>query len=78
MKEQVTLRLYEDATLPAEKSGGRYQPDDLKGWEVERGDTVALTEDNGGRVFGVIDTIGEAQTDANGKRFRLAVLWTQD
>lgn len=78
MKEQVTIRLFEDPTHPTERQGGRYQPDDLKGWQVDRGDTIALTEDDGGRVFGVVDSVGEPQTGPDGKSFRLAVLWTQD
>ncbi len=79
MKEQITLRLYEDPSVPTCRDGGRYHPDDLKGWDASRGDTVALSEDDGGRVFGVLDSIEEeVHTDDQGKRYKLASAWIQD
>ncbi|MEM7626360.1 MAG: hypothetical protein AAF333_12250 [Planctomycetota bacterium] len=79
MKEQVTIRLYEDPSVPSCCHAGRYEPDDLKGWDVGRGDTVPLTEKLGGRVFGVIDHVDdEVHTDEQDQRYKLAVLWTQD
>ncbi|MEO0515046.1 MAG: hypothetical protein AAF086_07105 [Planctomycetota bacterium] len=79
MKEQITLRLYEDPKVPTCRDGGRYHPDDLKGWDVSRGDTVPLTEDHGGRVFGVVDSVDDdIHTDQDGKRYKLASAWIQD
>jgi len=79
MKEQITLRLYEDPDVPTCRHSGRYHPDDLRGWDVSRGETVALTEDNGGRVFGVFDAVGdEVHTDGQGQRYKLASAWIQD
>lgn len=79
MKEQITLRLYENPAVPTCRDGGRYHPDDMKGWDLSRGETIPLTEDNGGRVFGVIDSVEEeARTDEEGHRYKLAVAWIQD
>lgn len=79
MKEQVTLRLYEDPNVPTCRDSGRYHPDDLKGWGVGNGDSVPLTEDHGGRVFAVIDKVAdEIHTDDNGRRYKLATAWIQD
>lgn len=79
MKEQITLRLYEDPDVPTCRDGGRYHPDHLPGWDFGRGDSVPLTEDNGGRVFAVLDSVDdEIHTDDGGKRYKLAVAWIQD
>ena len=79
MKEQITLRLYEAPSVPTCRDGGRYHPDDLKGWDVDRGDTVPLTEDHGGREFGVIDSVeDEPRSDEDGQRYKLAEAWIQD
>lgn len=79
MKEQVTILLYEDPAVPTACKEGRYQPDDLKGWNVDRGDSVPLTEVEGGRLFGVIDHVEEEiYTDDEGRQYKTAVVWTQD
>lgn len=79
MKEPITLRLYEDPAVPTSGEGGRYQPDEMNGWDFSRGDTVPLTEDGGGRVFGVIDSVeDDVHTDDLGHRYKLATAWIQD
>ena len=79
MKEQTTIRLYEDPAVPTACDDARYEADDLKGWNVERGDTVPLTEREGGRLFAVIDHVEEqVHTDDDGHRYKTAVVWTQD
>ena len=79
MKEQVTLRLYEDASVPSCCHAGRFEPDGVTGWDLSTGDTVPLTEKLGGRVFGIVEAVGdEVHADDEGHRYKLAVLWTQD
>ena len=79
MKEQVSILLYEDAGIPTGCHDGRYEPDDMKGWNIERGETVPLSERDGGRLFGVVDHVeDEVHTDEDGRRYKIAVLWTQD
>ncbi len=78
MKEEITLRLFEDPAVPTCCHEGRYHPDDMKGWNVERGDMVALAETDGGRLFGIVDRVEDEIHEQDGRRYKLAVLWTQD
>lgn len=79
MKEQITIRLYEDASVPTDRSGGRYHPDPIAGWDIDTGVTIPLTEDEGGRVFGIIDKVDpQPHEDEQGRRYRLATVWIQD
>lgn len=79
MKEQTTIRLYEDPSVPTARHTGPYHPDPIKGWDVERGETIPLNEDIGGRVFGIIDHVDlEPHKDAQGNLYRIATLWIQD
>lgn len=79
MKEQVTVRLYDDPERCLHCEDARYVADPAsKGGAWERGDTVALDERNGGRIFGVIDRVeDEKRSDEHGA-YRLATVWTQD
>lgn len=79
MKEQTTIRLYEDPAVPTARHAGRYHPEPLAGWDVDRGESIALTEDLGGRVFGIVDKVDpETHQDQAGHRYRLATVWIQD
>jgi hypothetical protein len=79
MKEQVAIMLYEDASVPTCCRDRRYEPDDMKGWSVERGETIPLTEDGGGRLFAVVDHVEEqVHRDEDGRRYKIATVWTQD
>jgi hypothetical protein len=79
VKEQVTLQLYEDPSVPTGCADRRYQPDDQQGWELSRGETIPLTEQGGGRLFAVVDEVrNEVHTDDEGRRYKIAVVWTQD
>lgn len=79
MKEQITLRLYEDPSVPTCRHDGRYHPDDMQGWDLANGESVPLTEDGGGRVFAVIESVqNQVHTDEDDQRYKLAVAWIQD
>ena len=79
MKEQITIRLFENADVPAVRDAGRYHPEPIKGWDIDTGVTIPLTEDGGGRVFGVIDKVDtQIHLDDQGQRYRLATVWIQD
>ncbi|BAM02731.1 hypothetical protein [Phycisphaera mikurensis] len=79
MKEQITLRLYDDPATPPACDDRRYRADPKAGGAAyERGDTIGLDEREGGRLFGVIDRVDdEVLTDESGS-YRLAWIWTQD
>lgn len=79
MKEQITLRLYEDPAVPTARHDGRYHPDPIEGWDVATGETIPLTEEDGGRVFGIIDKVDpQTHEDGQGHRYRIATAWIQD
>jgi hypothetical protein len=79
MKEQITIRLFEDDTVPTTRDSGRYHPEPIKSWDVDTGVTIALTEENGGRVFGIIDKVDpQPREDDQGHRYRTATVWIQD
>lgn len=79
MKEQITLRLYQDPAVPTANNGGRYHPDPINGWDIDTGVTIPLTEDGGGRVFGIIDKVDPAtHEDDQGRSYRIATVWIQD
>ena len=80
MKEEITLRLYENPTeAPACSVCGRYTPDGGAGWSLSQGETLPLSEKLGGRVFGVIESVAdEVHTDDRGRTYKLAVAWIQD
>jgi len=79
MKEQITIRLFEDGSVPTARDSGHYHPEPVEGWDVATGDTIPLTEDDGGRVFGIVDKIDpETHKDDQGNRYRLATVWIQD
>ncbi|MEM8738415.1 MAG: hypothetical protein AAGG38_08070 [Planctomycetota bacterium] len=79
MKEQVTIRLYEDPSVASCSHEGRFEPDGVTGWAMSTGETIPLTEKLGGRVFGIVETVEEEiHTDDEGRRYKLAILWTQD
>lgn len=80
MKEEITLRLYENPTdAPACSACGRYTPDGDAGWSLTNGDTLPLSERLGGRVFAVIESVDNAvHTDDEDRPYKLAVAWIQD
>ena len=79
MKERITLRLYEDPSTPVACEDARYTADQKHGGGAyERGDTVPLDEREGGRLFGVIDEVGDEVKHDEAGRYRTAVVWTQD
>lgn len=79
MKEQVTVRLYDDPERSIHCESARYVADPhIGGKGLGRGDTVPLDERDGGRVFGVIDQVEtQLRTDEHGP-YRVATVWTQD
>ena len=79
MKEQITVRLYEDAQRDAGCEHARYVIDPgVRGWDHDRGATLPLTEREGGRVFAVIDEVRDEVHEDDQGRYKLAVAWTQD
>ena len=79
MKEQVPVRLYDDPDRSAHSEDARYTADpEVRGGAYERGDTVALDERDGGRLFGVIDHIDDKKQEDEHGGYRIASVWTQD
>jgi hypothetical protein len=79
MKEQITIRLFEDPAVPASSVDARYEPDAIAGWDIDTGTTIAMSEREGGRVFGIIDKVSdEIHEDDRGRRYRTATVWIQD
>ena len=79
MKEKITVRLYQSPDAPAACDSARFHVDPaVRGWDHGTGDTLALDEKAGGRVFAVIDHVEtDVHEDACGP-YRLATVWTQD
>jgi hypothetical protein len=79
MKEQITLRIYEAEGRAPVCDTGRYQPDPIDAGALDTGVTIGLTDEGGGRVFGIIDKVDpHAHEDDRGHRYRLVTAWVQD
>lgn len=79
MKEQITLRLYEDCNQCAAGQAGRYKPDEtVKGWDYQRGETIPVVDDGGGFLYAVIDHIANETSEDEQGKYRVATAWTQD
>ncbi len=79
MKEQITIRVFEDPTVPTARVSGRYFPEQIEGWDVDTGVTIPLIEENAGRLFGIIDKVDpQPHEDDQGHRYRTATVWIQD
>lgn len=72
------MRLYEADNACAGCDHARYTVDGVRGWGHGRGDTLPLTEKDGGRVFAVIDRVEDEVHEDETGLFKLAVAWTQD
>lgn len=79
MKEQITLRLYEQPAQRACCEVARYSPsEDTRGWNYVQGDQIGLHEKNGGYLIGLIDSVDQTVRVDEVGRYRVATAWTQD
>jgi hypothetical protein len=79
MKEEVTLRLYADANTCVGCDHLRYTVDpSVKGWNHDRGDTLAVQDAGGGHLYAVIDHVKDEVHEDRAGRYKFAVAWTQD
>ena len=79
MKEEITLRLYEDQGTRAQRHAGRYEPaEEVCGWNYDTGVTIPIEEQEGGHLFAVLDKIDEQVHEDDTGRYRIATAWVQD
>jgi hypothetical protein len=79
VKEQITIRLYENPHVHQPVVGDRYLPaDQTYGWHYQPGDQIGLLESFGGFLMAGIESIDQKIFEDNTGRYKLAVVWTLD